>query len=89
MIEIQRQKRNAIAGETLHWANSKNVSCPYCKTPPQGHLSLTHSYLSVDVRVALLTADGDDRDRWLLEVPELLRRVDPNAPGIMFLNSAR
>jgi plasmid replication initiation protein len=33
------------------------------------------------------TADGDDRDRWLLEVPELLRRVDANAPGIMFLTA--
>jgi plasmid replication initiation protein len=33
------------------------------------------------------TADGDDRDRWLLEIPELLRRVDPNAPGIMFLTA--
>jgi hypothetical protein len=33
------------------------------------------------------TADRDDRDRWLLGVPELLRRVDPNAPGIMFLTA--
>jgi hypothetical protein len=38
-------------------------------------------------RIHQQRGDSVDRGRWLLEVPELLRRVDPNAPGIMFLTA--
>jgi plasmid replication initiation protein len=39
------------------------------------------------VKERWLSADGDDRNRWLLAMPELHRRVDPLSPGILFLTA--
>jgi hypothetical protein len=94
MLKISNQA--LLGGRGMKSASiSKNSSGPFEEAvglaARTGSIEILDLRKSTDryewVKERWRTADGGNLGRWLLGVPESLRRVDPNAPGIMFLTT--